>query len=702
MPNRIRSHVALAVIGAAALLTNTASAQYATPACCTVVSVDARTGVAVAKVTATGATFEFRARTPRALALVRAGRAVYADFAGNQVSLDGRSAFGVITKAPPAVAAAPVVRPPQRAAPDKAVPAAAAVSVPRASLTLPKITYGDPVPAANVPVKLGLAAGHELRTVDARINGRSVSARVLHVNGPNGVRNAPIPDGARRLLEMHMRKLPQGASHYYLIDPQAAAAWIATHPVPPEIKPKEPPSDDSDCGELSINGVVDCGEDAAASIAAEYERARKFAENWWDESTEDLAKAWNETQSCFADHTLQGPRTPVKFAIAPTMSLDMQQSGSRGGAQGTVKGTATIGIPMDADFQAEVDFFYIPCLPFAFRPKSLAADGALTVGQRLTLDVEATGTFSKRFTIPPTGGPQIPLYVIPIIIGNVPVAVLDVSAYIEGDVEVDANGKATGRFALTNSHRSDFGFECSGDGCKGNSKGSASPATTNESAQIDGQVSIKPGIYTALQLSLNYNMLSARAGPQPFLLGTANGCGAVQATQTGGTSSTEHNVVLTADLDWGVELRAEALAGGQRIGNRWQQSVMRDRHIWFRDLAPGGSTALAATVEAASPAVASQPARYTVRMPSCYPYTDRVTYQVTWTGGATPVAMPSSACQWQSGRGTCTFDPNKDLAMSLTWPSAGAFAVSVALVKDSHRTFSPAPAPTQVRVTVAP
>ena len=149
---------------------------------------------------------------------------------------------------------------------------------------------------------------------------------------------------------------------------------------------------------------------------------------------------------------------------------------------------------MEADFAAGMDFFYIPCLPFVFRPRSIRADGSLTVGQQLAVDVTATGSFEKTFTIPPTGGPQIPLYVIPIIIGNVPVAVLDVSAYIEGEVEVEGEGKASGRFSVTNSHRSVFEFSCSGEGCTGREKGSSPPATTNESAQIEGQISVQPGI----------------------------------------------------------------------------------------------------------------------------------------------------------------------------------------------------------------
>jgi hypothetical protein len=698
----------LAAVGAVVLLAGRASAQRPAPPCCTITAIDTRNGVVSAKVTTSGEVFEFKASSPRTLGTMRVGQAVYANFASNQISLDGRTMCCTVTKAP-AQAAAPAVRPAPVAAPSRTTAApnrtttvpGIAANVARTAANLPQVTYGEQIPVTSTSRRPVLAARFETRMVNARVGGRSVSAEVLHINGPQGVRNAPIPDGARRLIEMHMRKLPQGQSQYYLVNPQMAAEWLATHPVPPEVKPKEESNSDSDCGDISINGIRDCGQDAVSAVEDEFERARKRAEDWWNESTEELADQWNESKSCFADHTLPGPRTPVRFSITPSMTVNMAQSGSRGTAKGTLKGSVRLGIPMQSDFQAKVEFFYIPCLPFVVRPKSLTADGGLTVGQQLTVDVESTGSFNKTFTIPPTGGPQIPLYVIPIVIGNVPVAVLDVSAYIEGEVEVDGTGKASGRFAVTNSHRSDFDFSCNGNGCSGNQKGNTAPVTTNESAQIEGKVSVQPGIYTALQLNFDYNVLSARAGPQPYLLGTATGCGAAQGTQTaGGQSSSQLNAALTADLDWGVKIRAEALAGGQRIGERWEESVMRDKHLWFRDLLPGGSSALVAAIEASTPAVAAQPAGFKVRLPSCYPYTSPVQYRITWAGGATPATNP--ACQFQSGGGNCRFDPAKDLALSLTWPSEGNYSVSVMLVKDDHRTFSPAPRSTQLGVTVGP
>jgi hypothetical protein len=569
----------------------------------------------------------------------------------------------------------------------------------------PTIGFGVPIPHTSDSRRVAAVASAEIpaarfhnRTVSASFAGRQVTRTVVHLYGLDGIENAPssVPDGVRRLLEIHARKTAPGEQTHYIVDPQLAQEWIAAHPVPSDIKVKSGGKCKGNEFERYRCRAEKSWDNWSELTSEEWERLRKKAQGWWDDAAKILKQCTTTTDG-WTDHVMSGPSAPVKFDIAPTMSVDMQQSGAKGSAKGTVTGRVGLGFPMQSDFRANVTFFYIPCLPGVYRLRSLTADGSLTVGNQLTVDVTATGSFAKTFTVPPTGGPQIPLYVIPIVIGDVPVAVLDVSAYIEGDIKVHSDGKASGRFAVTNSQRSTFQFECSGRGCDGKRRATTSPTTTNESAQIEGQLSVQPGIYTALQLSFDYNVLQGRAGPEPYLLGIANGCGAVSATQTGGTSTSQTNAALTADLDWGILLRAEALVAGQRVGDRWEDKAMQERHLWFRDMAPGGSTALMPALTGAAQGIAAQPVAVKVRMPSCYPYTGKAEYRLSWDGAATPA--PNAACDWQ--RRTCTYDPMKDLALTFTWPSAGAYTVSVQLVKDDHRSFAPAPPPTKLSVTVA-
>lgn len=721
--------LALVASGLASAL---ASAQQPAAPCCAITAIDAATGVVTAKVTANGAAFQFKVTDGRLMRALRVGQGVYANFSARQVSLDGRSACCAITSGPtaPAPAAAGPGRAPVPAAPPPAppppapavVPVApparqpAAPAAPAAQLgntavitaaminTLPTVAIGAPTTRTTTPTRR--TSRLDVISVPIQKTGRGSTATIVHLRGLKAVDEAPgLPDGARRLLKMLVRRVPLDQSDNYIVDVEMAREWIAAHGVPDDVKPTEPK--EKKCGNWYDSW--DCANQAASD---EWKRTFDHATNEWGNATKTLSDAWGTSLECFTERTISAGNIPVKFATTPSMTVNLSQSGSRGSSQGTVSGSVTLGIPIQSDFAAGLELFYIPCLPFAVRPKALSGVGVLTVGQELTTIVTATGSFNKTFTIPPSGGPSIPIQVFPIIIGGVPVAVLDVSAYVEGEIDVSAEGRAEGRFQLTNSNPTHFSFGCSGRGCSARSNRQPSATTTNQSAQIEGTVSVKPAIYVALELNLNYEALTARAGPQPYLLGQASGCAAAAGSQTaGGASTVQENHVLSADLDWGVELRAEALVMGKIVGNSFRTPLMADKHLWFRDMAPGGSNALMATVESAGPAVAGQPTNHTVKMPTCYPYSNRVTYQVSWTGGATPAPAPargaarSEACAWEPARnrGTCSFDPAKEFVISLVWPTAGNWSLTVVPVKDAHdRVFTPAPPPTQVEVTVTP
>ena len=705
------------------------SAQAQAAPCCGILAIDAGTGVVTAQVTANGSTFQFKVADTRVLRSLRVGQGVYANFSARQVSLDGTRSCCAITSGPTAAAPAPTARTPVPATlPPPPPPAPAVVPVapparqpaappaPTAQLgnktaitaaminTMPTVTIGAPTPRATTPTRR--TSRLDVIQVPIQKAGRGSSATIVHLRGLKAVEEAPgLPDGAKRLLKMLVRRVPLDQSDNYIVDIEMAKEWIVAHGVPDNVKPTEPA--EKKCGNWYDSW--DCANQAAND---EWKRTFDHATNEWENATKTLADAWETSLECFTERTISAGDIPVKFSITPSMTVNLSQSGSRGSAQeGTVAGSATLGIPMQSDVTARLELFYIPCLPFAIRPKALSGVGVLTVGQELTTTVSATGSFNKTFTIPPTGGPSIPIQVFPIIIGGVPVAVLDVSAYIEGEIEVSAEGRAEGRFQIKNSNPTQFSFGCSGKGCTARSTRQPAATTTNQSAQIEGTVSVKPAIYVALELNFNYEALSARAGPQPYLKGTASGCAAVAGSQTaGGPSTVQENHVLSADLDWGVELRAEALVLGKIVGESYRTPLMADKHIWFRDLAPGGSNALMATVEAAGPAVAGQPTDHTVKMPTCYPYPNRVKYQVTWTGGALPApdrpgVARNTACTWQAaqGTGTCTFDPAKEFVISLIWPTPGPWSLTVAPVGDAHdRVFTPAPTPTQLTVTVVP
>lgn len=701
-----------------------ADAQQVGP-CCSIVAVDANTGLVTGKISANGNTFEFKPNNPGILAGLKPGQAVYANFARHQASLDGRTLCCTITNGPQLAAASPIVRGPIAPVQPATVSASsgAASKNPLSASTrplapaieplrLPSISYGTPQPAQG-----GRRPGDvsELRPMATRVAGRDVTSKVLRLRGIAGIEQASaqdLPEGARRLLAIHVRKLAANQSQDYIVNTTLAAQWMATHPVPDDIKPPESGTSHSGCNSISMKCASEVEKHAVDQGSQEWEKLRQQAQGVWDHASDELTHDWNMAQDCFADETLPLNGIPVKFSITPNLTIPLssvangagiKSSFSAGGASGKVDGSVGLGFPLEGDFLAQLELFYIPCLPFVVRPKSIAADGTMLVGEKLTASVTATGAFDKTFKIPPTGGPKIPIQMIPIVIAGVPVAELDVSAYIEGNIEVGGTGKADGHFELSDPHKVSFSFACDGGGCTSQMRPVADPTTVMESAEIKGQVFVKPSIYTALQLDFDYDLLSARAGPQPYLLGMASGCAEASAQQASdGTSVSEENHALTADLDWGMEVRAEALVAEHIVGRPYVHSVTGDKHLWFRDLAPGGSNALVANVQSAGSATASKPASYRVKMPSCYPYTNRIQYRVSWTGSA--VAGPNSLCQWQDkGAGICRADPTKDLVINLTWPAAGNYTLTVAPISDEHhRSFSSAPQVTQVTVAAAP
>jgi hypothetical protein len=739
--------------------------------CCTVISVDMRTGVMSAREESSGRTFEVKSDNPRLMDQIRPGQGIYANFKTNQASLDGKTACckilaesspeagrGIVGAAGAATNPAAVEQgmrpngaplgPPNGAT--GAAPAASTAGAARpggTGLMQPNGATGAqsskplagemhgaqalhgftlPVVTAGAPQRVD-STGPQMRTpgkLQARSSG--VNSHVLRVRGMAGIQQATsLPEGARELLLMHARTLGAGELDDYIVNTQLAEEWMKTHPAPASAKAATSGDKHTGCKAISIHCAEEAGQHAVDETSRQSEKFLKQARDEWKHVTDEATHDWHMTEGCFADHTLTLPNIPVQFSVVPQISLDAEKSGSAsnkyGSASGNVKGTVSFGIPLDADFQAQLDLFYIPCLPFAVRPRSLGADGSLVSGSRLGATLTATGKFNQHFMIPPSGGPHFPIEIIPIVIAGVPVAELDVSVYVDGTLDIDGDGRLDSNFSLEVSQKTNFDFSCSGNGCRLRSHTAPLPKTASEAVKIQGRVHVKPAVYVALQLDFDEDILSARAGPQPYLLGELYGCGAASATQTqGGPSTAQEFYALTADLDWGIELRSEALVTNKIVAEapRIQLVPANKKHLYFKDLA--ASTALVPLLNGTLQPSAGHSASYKTKMPACYPYSDPVEYQVNWTGGATATdaststaatnsrpksgaltilpgskAQPASssapsACTLLAGQGDCWSDPLKDVSLDLVWPVAGTYTLSVVPVRDKHgRRFMP-------------
>jgi len=560
------------------------------------------------------------------------------------------------------------------------------------AIGLPSLTAGLPQKVTlDTHVPLPPPGGYLPRSTTRTLGAGGASVRVVHIRGVDGIEQAQgIPEGVRRLLALHVRTLPKGESDHYVVNIQQAMEWAKTHDVPADLQPTDVKTGDghSGCKAWSIHCASESLKHAQDEANRQFDILRDQAQKDWKHAATELANTWHDAVSavegCLADHTLHVDNIPIKFSIAPEMGIIAETQGKTtdASASGKVTGTLGVSLPVDADFQASLDVFYIPCLPFIVRPKELGASGTMTVTSKVKASLAATGKFAKDFPIPPTGGPSIPVEIIPIVIAGVPVAELDISVYFDGGIKVGASGSLTASAEFDDPHESSFSFKCNGKGC---GPGARPPATTRhdptttEAFKLAGKAYISPYIYAALEINFDFDAASVRAGPQPFLEGQVYGCDSATATQNlhNGSGTSAASYELVSDLDWQMLLRTDFLVGGNKEGSGYNPTLIGHQHIAFKDLSAGGSTALVASVTAPAAVVNGQPAAFKVKMPSCYQFTDKIHYQIAAVGGTV-------TCPAQSAPGACSGDPTKDLSFTATWPSAGSHTLTVVAVGDEH------------------
>lgn len=581
--------------------------------------------------------------------------------------------------------------------------------------TLPRLTFGavQQLPPADV------RPGVERLLQYQRTN-------VVQLRGRDRIRSETgLPQPAKDILLLHARALPEGELDSYIVIPEQAQAWADQLPEEMRDELRKAASDDGkkdgNEGCSTRNLSMDC---AGNELEQLEEDLKKTFEKAWDDTVAEwgrLMGSLEDAQRCFNERTLSASG-PVRLTTTPRIPLDFSRDstgvGRRGSANKEVRGTMAIGLPVEVDAIVRFEASYIPCMPFAIRPESLGAEGSLGVGAVFDAHVIATQAFDEEFGVPGDGSVRVPLAVIPIELGNVSLAVIDAGFYLGGRLRIDGEGTLDSRLQVQSVQRTDFGFECSGHGCRLDVSAAPEPVTGVESVQLEGRIRLRPSIYSALHLGLNYDLLSARAGAEVYLESEIRGCGAAGAAQsTGGEYTAAANHALMADVDWGIEVRAEAFAGGKRLeSDKWGRG---QRHLLFEDLAY--STALVPTISGAAQATAGRPAAFAMTMPSCYPYADPLRYQVRWTGdAAAPEATPratlaralpsrrtSSApgaantdCTIAAGQASCRGAPSGDTPLYLSWPAAGDYRLTVMPVEDAHgRRFEAASAEWAVNVS---
>ena len=563
---------------------------------------------------------------------------------------------------------------------------------------------GEPIPQ--------LTAGTFRQTTPAQ--GREVgqsqlaSPGVVHLQGIDGIKNASgIPQGAKDFLLLHARTLEAQEEDTYIVNVKDAEDWFKTHKVPDSVT-KAAKDDGKKKSKGCSTSHISTG-CVKNEVQQSLDDLTKVWRKAWSDTTAEAARDWNRAQDCFADHELSPLSVPVAFSTQNEFPVPLSIPNAHG--------TVSVAVPVNASFTVTLKVFYIPCLPFAVRPKSLGANGWLESGGILKGSLTTGGQLGHTILFPIGGaGATFGMGSIPVGIHGAPVSTLEIALYIEGRLTLDGKATLNGNMSLQSMQKVGYDFECSGHGCDLSVHGLPDkPTTAIESVKLDGKMIVTPEIYSALKISFGGKMLEARAGAHPYLIGELYGCGGATAMQnTAGDSSLTPSHALTADLDWGFDMRAEAFVANKRVALKELNplgmggaSSAKRTHLLFKDLAQ--STGLIPTVAVVKQGSAGQLSEFTIKMPQCYPFRDSadnaLQYQVKWTGDASssasasplrksqPIALTagksntgttSDACTFQSGQATCQGTPTRDTAFQLAWPVGGSYVVTVMPVSDKH------------------
>jgi hypothetical protein len=672
------------------------------PACCSITGINAAARLVAAKENSNAQGFEFS--VPRSIPIqnLHVGGEVWANFKARKVSLDGKSACcDIVSLGKPT---APVAAGVQGNKPQRFV--------------LPKLAFG-----ALQPVKAPPPGSNKFVRYAAVGN-----STLVHLHGLDGIKQASgLPPGVQDFLFLHARTLPPGEVDNYVVNVELAQKWFQTHQEPDYVRQAAKAAmggggSHAGCNSISVHCLGEAAQHVEYEAARQSEALRRQAGDEWRHISGQAEQEWHQVEGCFSDQTLDPLDGSFQFSIDPQFPFSFRENvrtkSNLGSVSGSITGNANLGVPLNGSFSARLLVSYILCLPFAIRPKSIDGDGTLGVGATLNATLNASGQFDQSFTVPPTGALPIPLYVQPITIDGVPISEMDTSVYLEGTLNVGGEGSLNGAIALQAHEETAFNFSCNGGSCSAGAHRVPVPDTATESVQVQGRIHVRPSLYAALQLALDGDLLGVRVGPEPYIYGEIYGCAAASGSQsTSGTSTSQEVNALTADVDWGIDLRGEVLTGGEKVWeHKWdltKQISGTTGHLVFKDLAH--SNALIPAVAGTTQPPLGQAAAFKVKMPTCYPYKDQIEYQLQWSGGATATGLapapntssagnkiqqvsvenvaakgtqgmsnPPANCTLQSGQADCWTDPLKDFPFNLRWPAAGNYNLTITPLRDQH------------------
>ncbi len=286
-------------------------------------------------------------------------------------------------------------------------------------------------------------------------------------------------------------------------------------------------------------------------------------------------------------------------------------------------GNLSVNAGVAVRFTGNVDYtikrhLYFGCIPYAV-VHSVSAVGAGTVTADLVANATFAGKWSDEETIadPTLGTITLPGVPIPITF-TLPIRVgLDAAA--QASLTANASFSAIGSYTIA----------CNSSGCDGTKEGVYGfQGNQPPSVSVSANVKVTPYAEAALHASVISDWLASaevglRASLPTNLFGyVGNGCG-----DANGDGVNEWVTGLSVDMGVSADVRASAEFLGSDYGP-WSWNVWT-QHVGFWPV-NGGVFDPMVTGTAGGFAVTMQG-----RMRPCYPFTDAMSYLVTWSDGST-------------------------------------------------------------------
>lgn len=337
-----------------------------------------------------------------------------------------------------------------------------------------------------------------------------------------------------------------------------------------------------------------------------------------------------------------------------------------GNAQGTATGEVLIRLKRFRLLWA--------CIPYGVRYGHVRAYGNVLVNYGATLSGTlnyASPAWEWELARPHLTSFSFAIGPIPVYIGvNLPItAGLEFSASLTGSVTYNTGQTAQGP----------FDYLCTLDGCSGwsNVVQTGTPTPQSITGSVSGHVKPKVHVGVALRAYLYKQWFAyAQVGLQPHFYGDLWGFYGNNCGDADGDGWFETVDALTFDLDWQLEVVAQACLfcfddddanPYDEHARRWTIYSSPTWHIGFWDLI--GSDALTPVLGATASVPVNTSQRYDAKMRPCWPYGDNVDYRLNW-GDGTNVSFSGA--------------PSAFVSNYHTWPTSGPKGIALEARQDAH------------------